>query len=292
MKMKRFLRQLAQANRDFLRDQSDRKRLDRRRKEIDYYTLHNEVHRQARCCFVLSTGRCGTLLLDNLFSRHPGVRSYHEPRPELIYHSRYAYLNRQSRSDEIKALVDGARYEVIRDSYLLGKLYAETNNRITFFAFQLAELFPGARFIHLVRHPLRVIESGLKRSWYTGTHLHDEGRIQPRDAAGLGWDTMNRVQKIAWLWNETNDFIEDFKEKHPDRVLTVRAEDLFRQVETSQDIFRFITLDPPAADRIRRLIAHPVNVQKNKPRLRDRPEEMERLSGLMPLASRYGYTLE
>ncbi|MDZ7690395.1 MAG: hypothetical protein U5K69_04470 [Balneolaceae bacterium] len=109
----------------------------------------------------------------------------------------------------VSKIVDAARYEQIRNAWLLDKKYIETNNRITFFCYALSELFPKSQFIHLVRQPEAFITSGLARDWYSNSVLHDEGRIKPTD------NELQQVEKIAWLWNETNHFIEQFKREIP-----------------------------------------------------------------------------
>ena len=145
--------------------------------DCDYTELYNIVHKEAQPCFVLSTGRCGTALLTKVFEEHSGIEVHHTPTPELVYYSKYAFENQDSLSSEIKHLVDAARYDQIRSSFLLKKTFVETNNRITFFAQQLAELYPKAKFIHLIRNPIDFIKSGLARNWYSGKNPHDEGHI-------------------------------------------------------------------------------------------------------------------
>ena len=202
MNYARFFNLLLLANRDSIKSQIEKKQIDRNRSRFDLYRLYDEVHEKAAPCFVLSTGRCGTMLLDKIFNKHSQIRSFHEPSPELVYFSKYAYIHHADHDDQLRMLVDGARYDVIRDSYMLDKMYTETNNRITFFAYQLTTLYPRARFVHLVRHPFRFIESGLKRQWYSGIHLHDEGRIVPADPKAVGWEKIERIEKIAWLFCE------------------------------------------------------------------------------------------
>jgi len=265
---------------------------------IDYTNLPQVIHQEARCCFVLSTGRCGTKLLTNLLGLSRRIRSEHESLPILVYFSKLAYeasVNTHEGSKESRLGIDMARYELIRDTFLRNQIYVETNNRLTFFAPSLAELFKKSRFIHLVRHPGDTVRSGIRRMWYTGRHSHDVGRIVPTNGS-INWDGMTQIEKIAWLWNETNQFIEDFILNLGDnnRVLYVKAEDLFSKTEAAKEIFRFLQVDPPADEQINAVIERPVNVQTigNFPKYNDwNPEWKEQLKKYAVLSSKYNYSL-
>ena len=245
---------------------------------------------------MLSTGRCGTRLLTEILRTSPHLDVEHQPRPELVYPGRLAYeaAAEQSAAWDLAALA--ARYEHVRSSYLDGAQYVETNNRVTFFAPHLARVFRRSRFIHVTRHPGAFVRSGLRRRYYQGAP-HDEGRIVPThgDPLAAGWEGLPQPLKIGWLWNATNAFIEDFKQSvAPARVLTVRGEDLFTDVAATVEIFAFLETQPPPERVIRRLIARPLNTQREGawPPFEQWPEtEREQLAAVVPLASRYGYRM-
>ncbi len=231
------------------------------RKDIDFANLSEKVHAEYSPIFVLSSGRNGTLLLTNLLEQSNQCIALHEPEPELSMSSKMAYELFDKNPEFVKGMFEGARYEMLRTGFLLNKKIIETNNRITFFAHQIAELYPNARFIHLVRHPASFIKSGLSRNWYTGETLYDEARIVSSDSAQ--WKMMNRYEKVAWLWNETNLFIEEFKETNAKKVLTVKAEDLFEKPETSQKILEYCGIDDVSITKIRKVISIRANKGKN-----------------------------
>ena len=210
--------------------------------------------------FVLSTGRCGTQLLTDLFGLADSVQVEHEPEPELLYPGKYAYEHKNE-IKALEALFIGARYERIRNAHIQNKRYIETNNRISFLAEAIANLFPNAKFIHLVRKPEAFIRSGLGRNWYQGANITDEGRIRPADSDFNSW---TEADKIAWLWNETNSCIEEFKSKlDSERVMLIRSEDLFSKPEVSEKVFDFLNLKAPLRKDIERIIATPVNKGKS-----------------------------
>lgn len=223
----------------------------------NFNDLYGEVRENAAPVFVLSTGRCGTMLLTELLKTSKDLAPVHEPFPELSYHSALAFEEPQENKN-LKTAIDTARYEGIRNAYLLGKRYVETNNRITFFAYYLAELYPQAKFVHLVRHPKGFIKSGVARDWYSGKTLYDEGRIKDEEL----FKDFNQQQKIAWLWAQTNQFAEDFRQAHPDRCFLLRSEDLFEGNERVEEILVRLGVSDISKNSIQKATRSKVNQSK------------------------------
>ena len=195
MKFGKTISRLWDANINYLKNMVESRKINAQTK-FDYTELYNIVHQKSQPCFVLSTGRCGTALLTKIFELHHDVDVHHTPIPELVYHSKYAYENQKNLSNEVKYLIDAARYEHIRNAFLLNKTFIETNNRITFFAYQLKELYPKAKFVHLIRNPISFIKSGKARDWYTGKNPHDEGHIIMNEDINM-WNNYSQIEKIA-----------------------------------------------------------------------------------------------
>lgn len=244
MKVKEIIEAGWQNQKDFFTQLKIRKKLNDYAQKNDITLLYGKVHREFDPVFVLSTGRCGTAFLTQLLKADKTYVAFHEPVPEFFFHTQVAYKEYKTNPDKIAAMFDVARYEIIRNTFIADKKYIETNNRITFFAFQIAELYPNAKFIHLVRNPESFIKSGLGRNWYSGKSLYDEGRITSENFEY--WNSLSQIEKIGWLWNETNQFAENFKLKFPNRIQTVKAEDLFTKTETQQSVFKFICAEIPS----------------------------------------------
>jgi hypothetical protein len=219
--------------------------------------LYDKVHQDYAPVFVLSTGRCGTKLLDEILNSHPSVKSFHNPKPELSYHSQKSFESIQKSEQQLTEGIDMARYELVRDTFVLGKQYVETNNRITFFAYQLAELFPKAKFIHLIREPKAFIKSGINRNWFESGKLSEESRlIRPLE----GWNAEDQIEKIWWLWNETNSFIDQFKSQlDPERKLTILAEDMFSEAEIANQVYSFIGVSRVSNSEVMKFLSKKVN---------------------------------
>ena len=290
MKIGKAISGLWNANKNYFKSAVESRKINVQT-EYDYTELYDIVHKESEPCFVLSTGRCGTALLTKILEGHSAIDVHHMPIPELVYFSKFAYENHKRLSKEIKYLIDAARYDQIRNSFLLKKTFIETNNRITFFASQLAELYPKAKFIHLIRNPINFIKSGVARNWYTGKNPHDEGHIILNHDLDV-WNNYSQTEKIAWLWNETNQFIEDFKKtKDTTRVMTIFAEDLFKDPETVINIFNFIDKVPFSATKIDALIKTPVNKSNAKKIESVNLTTDEHLINLLSLSENYNYSI-
>lgn len=242
----------------------------------DSDVLPEDVLAQAAPVFVLSTGRVGTMLLTRLFELEKGLHIEHEALPEMLYTGKLAYAD-PSNIEFTKGAFMAGRYEAIRDCQLQNLRYVETNNRLTFFAPAMAALFPNAKFIHLLRHPDSFVSSGIQRNWYTGKTITDEGRIAPAKDSGIE----RQQDKIAWLWNATNAFIEDFKEgAGKDRTLTVRSEDLFSNTEEAERILNWLDFKADKTS-IQKVLNRPVNTSRKK------KTQQEYNPDLTPLVEKY-----
>ncbi len=231
-----------------------RGKLDRSAKE-----LYSDVHNDSKPVFALSTGRCGTMLLTKLLSADSSLRVVHEPHPELSYHSGWAYY-KQSKGEKVEEqVIDVCRYESIRDAFLLGKRYVETNNRITFFANQLAILYPLAKFVHLERDVVPFVQSGYSRNWYGDERIGDEGRIIKYNDL-QDWENYSQVQKISWLWWETNRFIRDFGESiGSSRYFYLASKHLFRSPDEVEKLLEFLEIENIPRQKLESMMRKPVN---------------------------------
>ena len=105
------------------------------------------------------------------------------------------------------------------------------------YASLLADIYPGARFISLYRHPMDVIASGMEAC--------------PWGLNGYGFDPYivsspgNAVFALARYWLENASLIARVEEQYPDRCHRVRYEDLVEAPEqVADEIFRFAGVTP------------------------------------------------
>lgn len=159
--------------------------------------------------FVLSTGRCGSKYIADLFKNTEDVVSFHEPEPNLMYFSNYAFQN-QKKIEVLEKIFLAARLELIIREYIKGKIYFESNQCLTFFAPVIAKIFKKAKFIHLIRHPGDFVRSGIRKGWHSNDSIWESGRIKMANMEE--WEKLISIEKLSWVWNSTNLFIEGFRE--------------------------------------------------------------------------------
>ena len=254
-----------------------------------------------KCIFILSTGRCGTKLLTEIINLSNEVWVEHEPYPELAFQSYHAYKN-QYTIDQLKAGFLHARLDLIKKCYENSLKYCETNNRISLYAPAISNIFPNAKFIHLVRNPGEFIRSGIRRGYYTTMNSEISGHLEPRINSSLikKWPTMSQIEKIAWQWNTINNEIENFKQTiSPNQICTILSQDLFVNPEVTIKIFDFMEVANPyfgtkESRRLKNILKYPINVQKigTYPKYDDwNKEDKLTVERMTPLADTYDFKL-
>ena len=224
------------------------------------------------CTFVLSTGRAGTKTLAQLYGLSRNIDAYHEPAPKLFGLSKLCYdLRADSLTDVdlINVLTEAfttARRDLLNASLIASHGYAETSPQVTFSVPIILNALPHARFIHLLREPKDVVASGVRRKWYTG-HVNDQWRITPKPGTPFQaiWEKMGQVEKLLWLWAETNRWVMDFGSRiKQDQFLTVRSEDLFAGDEpTIHSLYAFIDRETPQLAKIKAVLRKQINAQRS-----------------------------
>ncbi len=253
--------------------------------------------------FFLSTGRCGTKWFSTLISFDKSVRVLHNPVPNLGSQGKVVYeifINNDWNLDEnylriIKEIYLTAREQHLRYSFKTNKRIIETNNNITFFAPVLSVLFPNAKFIHLYRDPGGFVRSGIIRGWFTEKY-NSIFKINPTEINPLNkdWDKMNQLQKISWIWAETNSFIERFKGlTAKERILNFN----FNEISSIQKIMELLNFcDVNISERkIHKILGRKENTQPDSsfPRYPEwsHNQKQELKAICAPLADKYNYSL-
>ncbi|MBS3777322.1 MAG: sulfotransferase, partial [Bacteroidales bacterium] len=194
----------------------------------------------------------------------------------------------------IREIYLSGRESYLRYAYKCSRRIIETNNYITFFAPVLRELFPRAKFVHIQRHPGDFVRSGINRNYYTGSGSDDIKRIVPVSGSEKAqWESYPQIQKISWLWRETNQFIEEFKQDlDAENFMTINFNAL--DVDKVHALTRFLEADVRPSF-IRKKLSKRVNVQKTtikEPFSQWKEEEKRQVDQIAgDLARQYGYKI-
>lgn len=213
-------------------------------KRLTLFELRSEINKYIQNpVFFISTGRCGTKWFSDLFNHNKSLMVLHSPVPNLAIQGKIAYEleNGENIASPEKRLIQeiffAGREQYLRYSYKTNKRYIETNNYITFFAPALIELFPDAKFVHIYRHPGEFVRSGIRRNYYIDNKPDDLKRII---SSKENWKNFSQLEKISWLWNETNQFIEKFKHEYSNNCTSFNFNNL--STESVTDLFEFLSI--------------------------------------------------
>jgi len=253
---------------------------NRRQNSLSEHNFRTEIiqNKKFSPIFFLSTGRTGTQLFAELLEHSKQTKVFHSPsalfcnaQSELIEQGKVSYemykkygLDNEQTNDLVSQIFMASREDLLYKSYLHDKVYIETNNRITFLAPAIKKIFPHAKFVHLYRHPGEFIRSGIRRNYYIGDDNHQIGMIRPinTDSYFNLWKDMDSVEKVSWLWNETNSFIDDFFQ-------TITRKDYIQfnfnnlTVEHINELMNFLNINDISEKTIKKAIDTPKNIQKS-----------------------------
>ncbi len=215
--------------------------------------------------FFLSTGRTGTAWFAKILSYDKKFMIFHNAIPNLSVQNKFFYniLNKNDIDKETKINIGKeifltAREEYFLYSYKTQKNFLETNNQFVFFAYVIDKIFPDAKFVHLYRHPGEFVRSGLRRKWYSDDKNSKIKLIEPKN--NNNWKNYSEIEKISWLWNETNNFIEKFKNQiSKDRIFDFNFNEL--SVDKFLKLCDFIKIDIPEK-KIKKMLNKKINPQK------------------------------
>jgi hypothetical protein len=225
--------------------------------------LNRRGWRNARCLYILSTGRTGTTSLEKLFKLVPGMAVYHELPPFNVTTTIEALHHVHEDPERFARYFRKHRAGIIGSHHRRGEVFVETNN-FKYLSPVIADLLPGARFVHLYRHPADYVRSGMRRNWYV-SHPWDSFRLRPAedDPWYTAWQDWPPFHKICWFWKTANQTFLNFMKTQPEsRVASVKFEELFDgKSSVYERFFHIIGVEPPAEPLARECLATPFNAQ-------------------------------
>jgi len=231
--------------------------------------------------FILGSGRSGTLQVVKLLENIEGIQAHHEYLFEKILKSAVLYRMGVVGDEEIKKL--------LMETYVPAVYYANTpiwldsSNALPWIVKPLHELFPNARFIHLLRDGRKVVSSfyhkftevvyddqcvNIVKNW-----LDNPDVVLPPPPEKKYWRPFpvrgekyfeefahySRFQRLCYYWQDCNMRIRDSLAIVPDaQKLSIHLEDL---VSNSASLARFLEMFGVAYDdKYMQVLKRPVNV--------------------------------
>ena len=221
----------------------------------NYSKLNTDSSKNSSIFFIVDSGRSGTKFLANLLDNDPNSTAMHEP-TDL---DKIAYLY-SFKEGETRKYVSGYRkrniYKTIKKYN--PKIYGEVNSYLRRHVKYLKEVFPGAKYFHLVRDGRDVIRSFMSRNTLTDNDLSTYyfRNKSYNNKLPENWDSIDRFQKLCWYWRIEVEFVnEEIKD-----VIN------FENILKDYDYFNKKVLLPTGIDIQKKLwnktISNPVNVTK------------------------------
>ena len=263
----------------------------------------------ARPFFIVSSGRSGTAMLHKALSAVPEVEPQHEYMVHIVQPlavRRYMGLAGAGEARAVLAQTHGAAVH-----FCERMLWGDSSNKLSWLIPELTQLFPHAKFVHLVRDGRKVAGSFFRK---LGHECYDDRSVavlrayvqgrgpapppekkywwpMPRqgDPAAEAFAKFDQFERIAWHWAEINRVIlNDLAPVPQTSKLFVRLEDLASSPEAVRGLYEFLGLS--FADAHATMFARPHNVNRPEDRLLDEAERahFEAIAGAM--MERLGYS--
>jgi hypothetical protein len=179
--------------------------------------------------FVLNSGRSGSETICRALDSYNNCVCSGEPEPVLALEATQ-YLYGEYPGDRIAEILLSTRQS---DSEKL--VYGEVNLQLSLIVPVIEQVFPGAKYIWLIRDGRDVAASMYYRRWYDMedykiSEKWKEARLQgdrTGDFTSSEWNMMNRFAKCCWLWKKYNLVIESNMQKlDSERWMCVRLDRL------------------------------------------------------------------
>lgn len=199
----------------------------------DMQELEKTDYATVGAVLALTTGRSGTVWLTKVLSQLQTIHVAHEPFPPLFYeHRRHMDGNTFSTRADCARMLRVARAEPFRGAQYVGACYVELAPWWTFLAEEAMEAWARVKFLHLYRDPRKFVTSALTRDWFkkSGNRL---GHAWPNSKYPERW------KQAIDFWVRINRRALELGDAHPERVLSVRSEDLWKGPQATQRIMEF-----------------------------------------------------
>jgi Sulfotransferase family len=260
--------------------------------------------------FIVSSGRSGTAMLHKALSALSNVEMHHEYAVQIVQPLAVRrYMGWATRDEALNIL--RATYGAAV-TYSDARLWGDSSNKTSWLIPELAELFPHAKFVHLVRDGRKVASSYFHK---LGDECYDDsstaalqryaadpnGEIapppekkywwplaRPNDSRSAAFAGFSQFERIAWHWAEINRVIlSSLAAVPPERQHFVRLERLQSDPRAVAELFSFLGLR--AHKDITQMFVRPHNVNRPEDKLLDARQRLQFDIVAFAMMERLGY---
>jgi len=235
--------------------------------------------------FIVSTGRSGSYLMKELFKQELGIEIHHEyacTHTQEVAVKYYAGLMTYEQAKYAISRIHGAAIH-----YSKCAIWVDSSSKLSWLVDILYDLYPNAKFIHIVRNGRKVVSSYYNK---LGGECYDDYSVgvlsrylvnpdielapppekkywwcQPlmNTEAGNVFSSYDQFERICFHWREVNQKILDsFKGIPKNQKLSVKFEELVASPVQLQTLVEFVGVR--LSDRMTELVKRPINVNVPK----------------------------
>jgi hypothetical protein len=192
----------------------------------------------------------------DLLDSFPGCTVEHERKPVLLAEVNEYLERKRPRADVVDLLRDTRSVEAIGGERLSG----EANQRLSFLLGPLAEAFPDARLVWLIRDGRPAVASMVHRGAFhprerelRGPHTQEWATAKEYAAYVAGemtkeeWESLDQFGRCCWYWSYTNRVIARDLPATGLAWMLVRLEDLAREWRSVES---FVGVELPLPERV------------------------------------------
>jgi len=260
--------------------------------------------------FIVSSGRSGTAMLHKALSALSDVEMHHEYAVQIVQPLAVRrYMGWATRDEALNILRETYGAAV---TYSGARHWGDSSNKASWLISELAELFPDAKFVHLVRDGRKVASSYFHK---LGDECYDdrstaalaryaadpENEIapppekkywwplaRPNDSRSAAFAGFSQFERIAWHWAEINRVImSSLSDLAAERQHFVRLETLQADPRAVAELFAFLGL--PVRKDIADMFARPHNVNRPEDKLLDARQRVQFDAVAFAMMERLGY---
>tara|TARA_B100000900_G_scaffold399251_1_gene401578 strand:- start:2203 stop:3021 length:819 start_codon:yes stop_codon:yes gene_type:complete len=212
--------------------------------------------------FIVSSGRSGSQMMEKLIKNFNNVEIHHEYLCNIIQPLATRYVMGLADKKKVKEKIN----QTYANSIGLTKkdFWIDSSNKISWLIEPLIEVFPDAKFIHLIRDGRRVTSSyfnKLNNECYSPECVkilydafNDINNFPPPEkkywwpifkikGKESNFMKLSQYEQICVHWNEINNFIEvQLKDLPKSQSMQIRLEDLVSNQKLYEKLIQFIGL--------------------------------------------------
>jgi len=189
---------------------------------------------QLQIVFLITPGRSGTLSLVEYCSQTTSMYCEHAATPWLASVG-YRFHRGRLSAEAAQWSYYACREKYLQTAYETGRSFLDGDCKNLPLLPALANFFPNARFLHIVRKPEKFVMSAYRRGYYQRLPAELWGHLEPESESDIN-APVTAIEKAAFFWNEANTIAEKMKsDLSENRIRTLVSEHFFNKPELILD---------------------------------------------------------